>query len=142
MKNRRRIFWLMETKLKTVVESIDIAPLLSAFTQFQAGLKVARSDLEKAGVVQYFKFTYELAWKTMKWLLMGRGKDVHSPKNVFRDAALEKFIEDPEVWFSFQKDRNETVHTYNPKVAQALFVDLPRFEVEMVKFLKNLQKLK
>ncbi len=125
-----------------IIESIDIEPLVRAFSQFKKGLKEAKSDLEKAGAIQYFEFTYELAWKTMKRILSQRGKEVHSPKNVFRDAALEKLIDDPEIWFSFQKDRNDTVHTYNIKIAEALFKDLPRFEIEMTKFLRNLEKLK
>jgi hypothetical protein len=30
---------------------------------------------------------------------------------VIREAALEKLIDDPEIWFEFLKDRNEKVHT-------------------------------
>ena len=59
-----------------IIESnIDIAPLLMAFDQFHEALQIAKSDLEKAGTIQYFEFTYELAWKTLKRILNGRGKD-------------------------------------------------------------------
>lgn len=61
-----------------VIESnIDIAPLLLAFDQFHEALKIAKSDLEKAGTIQYFEFTYELAWKTLKRILAARGKDLN-----------------------------------------------------------------
>ncbi len=121
---------------------IDISPLLSAYSQFHEALQIAKSDLEKAGTIQYFEFTYELAWKTMKRVLNYRGKDLNSPRPVLREAALEKLIEDPEVWFDFTKDRNETVHTYNKSVANSIFQDLHLFDIEMKKLiqvLKNLQ---
>jgi nucleotidyltransferase substrate binding protein (TIGR01987 family) len=121
---------------------IDISPLLSAYSQFHEALQITKSDLEKAGTIQYFEFTYELAWKTMKRVLNYRGKDLNSPRPVLREAALEKLIEDPEVWFDFTKDRNETVRTYNKSVANSIFQDLHLFDIEMKKLiqvLKNLQ---
>jgi nucleotidyltransferase substrate binding protein (TIGR01987 family) len=126
-----------------VIESkIDIAPLLMAFDQFHEGLHIAKSDLEKAGVIHYFKFTYELAWKNLKRVLVGRGKDLNSPKSVFREAALDKLIDDPELWFDFTKDRNETVHTYNKLVANNIFKDLYLFDVEMIKLIAKLKTLR
>lgn len=121
---------------------IDISPLLIAFEQFHQALGVAKSDLEKAGTIQYFEFTYELAWKTLKRVLSVRGKDLNSPKPVFRDAALEKLIDDPEVWFDFTKDRNQTVHTYNKAIANSIFSDLHLFDAEMLKLISKLKELK
>lgn len=126
-----------------VIESnIDIAPLLMAFDQFHEALQIAKSDLEKAGTIQYFEFTYELAWKTLKRILNGRGMDLNSPKPIFREAALEKLIDSPELWFDFIKDRNETVHTYNKHIANSIFKDLHLFDIEMVKLIEKLKSLK
>ncbi len=126
-----------------VIESnIDIAPLLMAFDQFHEALKIAKSDLEKAGTIQYFEFTYELAWKTLKRILNGRGKDLNSPKPVFREAALEKLIDNPELWFDFTKDRNETVHSYNKLIANNIFKDLHLFDAEMLKLIIKIKSLK
>ena len=125
-----------------IIESnIDISPLLMAFDQFHEALKIAKSDLEKAGTIQYFEFTYELAWKTLKRILSGRGKSLNSPKPVFREAALEKLIENPELWFDFLKDLNETVHTYNKLIANNIFKDLHLFDSEMIKLIEKLKKL-
>ena len=121
---------------------IEIAPLLLAYQQFHEALKIAKSDLEKAGVIQYFEFTYELAWKTLKRILKERGKDLNSPKTVFRDAALEKLIDDPEVWFDFLEQRNNTVHTYNKSVAHSIFSKLPIFDAELEKLITRIKKLK
>jgi nucleotidyltransferase substrate binding protein (TIGR01987 family) len=122
--------------------NIDISSLLTAFEQFHEGLKIAKSDLEKAGTIQYFEFTYELAWKTLKRILAGRGKDLNSPKPVFRKAALEKLIGNPELWFDFIKDRSETVHTYNKLIANNIFKDLHLFDSEMLKLIEKLKSLK
>lgn len=126
-----------------VIESnIDIAPLLMAFEQFHEALQIAKSDLEKAGTIQYFEFTYELVWKTLKRILNGRGKDLNSPKPIFREAALEKLIDNPELWFDFIKDRNETVNTYNKLIANNIFNDLHLFDSEMIKLIEKLKSLK
>jgi nucleotidyltransferase substrate binding protein (TIGR01987 family) len=126
-----------------IIESnIDIAPLLIAFDQFHDALQIAQSDLEKAGTIQYFEFTYELAWKTIKRILNGRGKDLNSPKPIFREAALEKLIDNPELWFDFTKDRNETVHTYNKIIANNIFNDLHLFDAEMIKLINKLKSLR
>ena len=125
-----------------IESSIDIAPLLMAFDQFHEALKIAKSDLEKAGTIQYFEFTYELAWKTLKRILSGRGKDLNSPKPMFREAALEKLINDPELWFDFTKDRNETVQSYNKLIANNIFKDLHLFDTEMIKLIEKLKSLK
>ncbi|MEY1639022.1 nucleotidyltransferase substrate binding protein [Tenuifilum osseticum] len=37
------------------------------------------SELEKAGVVHYFEFTFELGWKTLKDYLLIKGVDQATP---------------------------------------------------------------
>ena len=125
-----------------IEDKIDISSLLTAFEQFHEALQIAKSDLEKAGTIQYFEFTYELAWKTLKRILTGRGKDLNSPKPVFREAALEKLIDNPEILFDFIKDRNETVHIYNKLIANNIFKDLHLFDTEMIKLIEKLKLLK
>lgn len=116
--------------------------MLSAYGQFHEALQIARSDLEKAGTIQYFEFTYELAWKTLKRILVARGKDLNSPRPIFREAGLEGLIEDSELWFDFLKDRNDTVRSYNRAVANSIFADLHLFDSEMAKLISKLKRLK
>ena len=78
----------------------------------------------------------------MKRILSHRGKDLNSPRMVIREAALEKLIDDPEVWFGFLKDRNDTVHTYNKSIAESIFSDLHLFDSEMTVFITKLKSLK
>jgi nucleotidyltransferase substrate binding protein (TIGR01987 family) len=123
-------------------DGIDIGSLLSAYEQFHEGLNKAQSDLEKAGVIKLFEITFELSWKTMKRIIAARGKEANSPKQVIREAALEKLIEGPEVWFTFIDERNETVHTYNRKVANSIFAELHKFDKEVSAFIERIKKLK
>ena len=74
----------------------------------------------------------------MKRLLEVRGKIGNSPREVFRMAALEGFIKNPEIWFDFIKKRNLTVHTYEEKEAQEVINVLPNFSQEINSFLKNI----
>ncbi len=45
------------------------------------------TEQEKAGAIQAFAFSYELAWKTMKRILHTKGIDARSPRDCFREAA-------------------------------------------------------
>ena len=121
---------------------IDIGPLLSAQEQFSAALKIAKSDLEKAGTIQYFEFTYELSWKMLRRLLKERGQELNSPKTVLRAAAQEGLIEQPELWFEFTEDRNNTVHSYNKAVANDIFKDLHLFDQQVNILIQKLKSLK
>ncbi|HGS4986539.1 TPA: nucleotidyltransferase substrate binding protein [Vibrio cholerae] len=44
------------------------------------------NDLELAGLVQTFEFSFELMWKTLKDLLAFEGFDAASPRSVLRTA--------------------------------------------------------
>jgi nucleotidyltransferase substrate binding protein (TIGR01987 family) len=125
-----------------ILGKIDISTFLSAYQQFHNALPTAKSDLEKAGMIQYFEFTYELAWKTLKRILEVRGKQLNSPKPIFREAALEGLIDDPELWFEFLEDRNNTVHTYNKNIADDIFSDFHRFDIEIGTLIQRIINLK
>src|SRR5579872_6600630 len=125
-----------------LINNIDVSPLLKAQIFLENAVKQARSDLEKAGAIQGFEICYELAWKTMKRILAFRGIDVASPRETFRQAALEKLIHDPETWFEFIRKRNMTVHSYNHKIAEEIFHFLPVFASELQHFIDILKTFK
>lgn len=118
---------------------IEIQSLLKAHQFLQKGIKEAKSDLEQAGAIQAFEFCYELAWKTMKRILSERGVEVFSPKQTFRLAAKEGFIDKPETWFDFIELRNLTVHTYSEEIADKIFGRLPSFEKELAHFIHTIK---
>lgn len=124
-----------------VLGKIDITPLLEAKKTLDFGIANAKSDLEKAGAIKAFEYTYELCWKTMKRILTNQNIETSIPKDIFRTAAQFNIIEDAEIWFGFIKKRNETTHTYNKKTAEDIFGFLPDFQKEAGKFITKIQTL-
>jgi nucleotidyltransferase substrate binding protein (TIGR01987 family) len=125
-----------------VLGKINIASLQKAYAQLDNAVKVAKSELERAGAIQCFEYSYELAWKTLRKILILQGKQVfNTPRDVFREAAASGLITNPEQWFDFLDYRNQTVHTYDEQTAQEIFDMLPTFRDEIKKLIKHLESL-
>jgi nucleotidyltransferase substrate binding protein (TIGR01987 family) len=73
------------------------------------------NDLELAGLIQTFEFSFELAWKTLKDLLEFEGYDVASPRSVIRTALEAKHAspEQCEILLEALGKRNLLTHTYD-----------------------------
>jgi nucleotidyltransferase substrate binding protein (TIGR01987 family) len=82
-------------------------------------LAVESPDIyQRAGTIQFFETTYELAWKLMKDYLEAEGfLDVKSPRAVVKTAFQSELIEDGQAWMELLNDRNLTAHTYNEETA-------------------------
>jgi len=78
------------------------------------------SDLERAGLVQVFEFSFELGWKTMKDLLFYEGFDEKTPRDVIRRAFAAGYISESEseVWLDALDKRNLLSQTYDEQTAQ------------------------
>ncbi len=122
-------------------EKIDISNILKAQEVFERFRKNMFDDQSKAGAVQAFEFSYELSWRLMKRVLESRGLEVGSPKDTFRKAVHEQLIDDPEVWFDFQKKRNLTVHTYKEENLENVISIFDTFSIEMDKFIERVKVL-
>jgi nucleotidyltransferase substrate binding protein (TIGR01987 family) len=122
-------------------EHLKTDHLNKAFAVFLRFRQNLSTDQEKAGAVQAFEFCYELAWKLMKRILEMRGLEVGSPKDTFRKAFEEQLIDDPELWFEFQKKRNLTAHTYNEENLDIIIDSFSTFAQEMQKLIVKLEKL-
>lgn len=75
-------------------------------------------ELQEAGLVQSFEFTFELAWKTLKDYLEEQGLAVQYPREVIKQAFATKLIDDGTVWIQMLDKRNELTHTYNQEQAR------------------------
>ncbi|WP_117232559.1 HI0074 family nucleotidyltransferase substrate-binding subunit [Vibrio maerlii] len=73
------------------------------------------NELELAGLVQTFEFSFELMWKTLKDLLEFEGFDVASPRSVIRTALEARHIdsEQCETLLEALMKRNLLSHTYD-----------------------------
>ena len=66
------------------IEEIGIENLLKARDRFEEFRRDMITDRDRAGAIQAFEFSYELAWKTIKRVLSKRDIDVMSPRESFR----------------------------------------------------------
>lgn len=121
------------------IDGINIDPLLRACDNFEEFRRNLHSKQEKAGSIQAFECCFELLWKRMQRLLQARGRTTGSPRETFRIAAIEGFIDDPEVWFDFLKKRNITVHTYDEANADEVITVFPEFSHQVAQFLDRIQ---
>lgn len=120
----------------TIIDNVNFIQLLKAFEKFERFRLNDKTEQERAGTIQAFEYCFELVWKIMRRLLAERGKIANSPREVFRMAALEGFLDDPELWFEFLKKRNLTVHTYNLDEAEQVISICPSFSEELRKFFR------
>ncbi len=79
------------------------------------------SDLEKAGTIQIYEFTFELAWKTVKDYLEERAVVVKFPRDAIKQGFLYQVIKDGDVWMDMIQKRNLMSHTYNEKNAELAY---------------------
>ena len=71
-----------------------------------------------AGVIQFFVFSQELAWNTLKDLLYVEGIDAKTPRAVWREAHSAGFVEDIDTALSTIAFRNELSHRYSEAMAR------------------------
>lgn len=123
-------------------EKINLSSILKAQKVFEEFRKNLITDQDKTATVQAFEFCYELSWKLMKRVLEVEGLEVSSPKDAFRTAALNHLIDEPELWFEFQKRRDLTVHSYDKKNLELIVSIFNLFSKEMEKLITRVRDLK
>jgi len=77
------------------------------------------------GVIQRFEIAMDLSWKLMQRAL----KDIYgvdegeilSKKDIFRQAAKYRLLDDAETWFGHYDARNKTSHIYDNEEAARAF---------------------
>ena len=88
--------------------------LEKAFAQLEKSVRIVTlSDTERAGMIQFFELTFELAWKTLKDFLESQGFQVKTPRETLKQAYQIDLIKDGQLWMQALEDRNLTSHTYD-----------------------------
>jgi nucleotidyltransferase substrate binding protein (TIGR01987 family) len=109
-------------------DKLDIKPLISTRNFLAEIIQNAKNDYERAGAIQAFEVSFELAKNLVRKILLLRAQETPiTPKEIFRLAALEGLINNAEVWFDFAKKRNLTSHTYDGETAEEILASLPSF---------------
>lgn len=79
------------------------------------------SDLEKAGVIQTYEFTFELAWKTVKDYLEEKGISVKFPRDTIKEGFRYEILEDGDLWIDMLEKRNLMSHAYDEEKAETAY---------------------
>ena len=82
---------------------------------------ITRSSTLVDGTIQRFEFTFELAWKLLRRMLLNEGVESNTPRAVLKEAYQAKLISDGEGWIDMLEDRNKTSHLYDEKIAAAIY---------------------
>ncbi len=118
-------------------ETLELMAFYSrALKRFEEALDEDLSNpLAVDGSIQRFEFSFELAWKLLKKVLMDlEGIEALSPKKTLQFAFKLGWIENESAWLLMLNDRNLTFHTYRKEYAQEIYSHL-------VGHLKNMQAL-
>lgn len=79
-----------------------------------------RTELERAGIIQFFEMTFELAWKVLKDYLESEGYMVKSPRETVKQAFQIGLIDNGHIWIDALSNRNLTTHTYDEELAEKM----------------------
>lgn len=82
--------------------------------------KESLNEIEKAGLIQFFEVTFELAWKVMKDFLTAEGYEVKSPRSSIKTAFDFGLIEEGTLWLEALEKRNLASHTYDDQILDEL----------------------
>ncbi len=84
-------------------------------------MKTILSDLEKAGCIQFYEITFELAWKTFNDYLKFQKVDVKFPRDTIKAAFKYELIGDGDLWMDMLEKRNLMSHTYDEASADLAY---------------------
>ncbi len=78
------------------------------------------TEIERAGIIQFFEMSFELAWKLMKDYLDYEGYATKTPRETIKQAFQIELITNGQDWLYALTDRNMTVHTYDENKAKEI----------------------
>ena len=82
------------------------------------------TELERAGIIQFFEMTFELAWKVLKDYLEAQEYLVKSPRETVKQAFQIGLIDNGHVWMDALSNRNLTTHTYDEELANKMINEI------------------
>jgi nucleotidyltransferase substrate binding protein (TIGR01987 family) len=94
----------------------------NSYKELRKALLVKDPDyLQRAGIIQLFQFTFELAWKVLKDYLEAEERhiEINSPRTVIQTALQSGLLSenDSYEWLEAHDARNILIHTYSEQLA-------------------------
>ncbi len=105
-------------------------------------LKIENPDIvQKAGIIKFFKISFELACNTMKDFLFEQGyTDIKSPRGAIKQAFEAGLISDGHIWVKALEDRNLTVHIYDEAIVDEILAGVRNeYFLMLNKFLERIK---
>lgn len=104
-------------------------------------LEIENPDIaQKAGIIQFYEMSFELAWHTMKDFLSEQGyTDIKSPRGAIKQAFEAGMISEGHIWIKALEDRNLTVHIYDEAIVDEILEGVRNVYYPMLtKFLERI----
>ncbi len=107
-------------------------PKLNSFTKSINNLQLVLTEIKtpivRDAAIKRYEICYELAWKSIQEALRNEGLEIcKSPKNCFKQAFKQGWIEDEEICADMIQNRNLTTHTYNEDLAEEIYNNLEKY---------------
>ncbi len=84
----------------------------------------------------------DLSWKLMQRVLKETYQvdfnNLRTKKDLFREAATYQLLTNVDSWFKHYEARNNTSHTYDAKIAEQVFANIPEFLSDAQEFIQRL----
>lgn len=104
-------------------------------------LEQQKNEFIRDATIQRFEICFDLCWKTIKTFLEEENNVICvSPKKCFREAHKQGLIDYDNFWIDIADARNRTAHIYSEKMAENVFVILPKALIYFKELLDNLEK--
>jgi len=118
----------------------DFATALERFSE--ALSTQPTDDLHRAGCIQYYEFTFDLAWKSIQAVALHYGLEpVKSPRVAFRTAFSQGWIQEQQPWLEMLEARNRMSHVYSAEEALAVYDSLADFRAPLQQLRLRLEEL-
>lgn len=117
--------------------AVTIIEFRKALVSLEKALKEKKTDITRDASIQRFEFCVELAWKSAKKVM---GTSSTAPKQVIREMAQNKLINDIDIWLQAIDKRNLSSHTYNEDLANEIYDFAKLFLPVGLKLSKKLEK--
>lgn len=101
-----------------------------AVSRLEEALAQKKDEFIRDSVIQRFEFSIELSWKTAKKVM---GTPTSAPKDIIREMAQSRYIDDVEIWLLAVDMRNLTSHTYKESLAEQVYSFAHHFLPELKK---------
>ncbi len=131
------------TNLRNSLQSLtDLLAVAENDERMERLSEIERNGI-RAGVIQNFETTYEIAWKLIRrWLNTHVGPGIAdgvTRRDLFRLAAENRLILDVDLWMDHHNARNATSHIYDQEEAEQVYKATLNFAHDAQRLLETLE---